>query len=86
MPKLTSEQIEEIKKEMVKWRYCPEPTSADPCPVRFLIGGQCLNIETGNLQQKGINVIYQQVYWNFTKETSKKIAKWLGAKPVFDQS
>jgi len=71
--KLTSEQIDEIKKELV----------SKGVPVRFLDGGQAINIETGERQKKGINIIYQIVYWNFTKDTAKKIAKWLGVKPVW---
>ena len=54
-------------------------------PVRFLYNGQALDITTGTLASKGSNVIYHPVYWNFTKETSTKIAQWLGVKPAFDQ-
>jgi hypothetical protein len=70
---LTETQIAEVRSEMVK----------DGTPVRFQINGQTLNLTTGELQPKGINVLYQLVYWNFTKETSKKIAEWTGSKPVF---
>ena len=73
-PKLTPEQLAEIKKEMIKTGH----------PVRFLYNGQALDITTGNLASKGSNVMYHPVYWNFTKETSKKIANWLGVKPAFD--
>ena len=74
-PKLTPEQMEEAKKEMV-------PTGV---PVRFQVGGRTLGIQDGHLQKKGINVIHQIVYWYFTRETSLKIAKWLGATPIFSK-
>lgn len=72
-PKLTKEQIGEIKDEIT------------PCgrPVRFMFQGRSLNIVTGELCKKGINIMYQIVYWNFEEETSKKIASWLGVKAVF---
>ena len=73
---MTPEQIAEVKAEMV----------ANGLPVRFLVNGRALNLSTGELQQKGINVIHQMCYWNFTRETSKKIAKWLNATPIFDKS
>jgi carbohydrate-binding DOMON domain-containing protein len=75
MPKLTKEQVREVKAEMVR----------QGVPVRFMYNGQCLIITTGELMEKYINVIHQQFYWNFTKETSKKIAKWLGVKAIFDK-
>jgi hypothetical protein len=75
VPKLTPAQIDEVKKELVK----------DGHPVRFLYNGQALNIETGEVCSKGCNIFYQIVYWNFTKETAKKIAGWLGVKAVFDE-
>jgi len=74
-PKLTPEQVKEIQKEMVR----------DGIPVRFMHGGQSLNITTGETVPKGTNVMYQIVYWNFPKETSQKIAKWLGVKAVFSK-
>lgn len=74
-PKLTPDQVEEVQKEMVK----------DGVPVRFMHGGRSINIETGEATTKGANVMFQMVYWNFTKETAKKIAKWLGVKPVFSK-
>lgn len=70
--KLTKDQIEEIKGEMV----------SKGVPVRFMKGGGSMNIVTGEIE-KGANVMHQIVYWNFTKETSKKIAKMLGARAVF---
>jgi len=74
-PKLTEEQAAELKKEIVK----------DGHPVRFLYSGEALDIMTGKTAGRGTNVIYHPVYWNFTKDTAKKIAKWLNVKPVFDQ-
>jgi hypothetical protein len=71
---MTPEQIAEVKQEMVK----------DGTPVRFQIDGRTVaNLTTLDLHTKGINVIHQTVYWNFTKETAQKIAGWIGAKAVF---
>lgn len=67
---LSPEQIAEIRDELV-----PNGT-----PVRFQIGGQTLDICTGRLQRKGINVIHQIHYWKFSKNTSEKISQWLGGK------
>jgi flagellar biosynthesis component FlhA len=75
MPKLTHDQIEEVLKEIVD----------EGVPVRFMHNGCSLIITTGETTSKGCNVIYQQVYWRFKKETSKKIAKWLGVKAVFSE-
>jgi hypothetical protein len=75
MPKLTYEQINEVTKELVD----------DGVPVRFMHNGCSLVITTGETTSRGCNVIHQQVYWNFTKETSKKIAKWLKVKAVFSE-
>jgi hypothetical protein len=73
---LTETQINEVKKELIQ----------NGLPVRFLINGQCVNLETGEKQKKGINVMHQIIYWNFSKQTSLKIAKWINATPVFDKS
>ena len=75
MTKLTKEQIHEVKSEMVKIGV----------PVRFISNGQCINIETGELSQKNTNIINQTVYWNFTRETSIKVAKYLKSKYVFSE-
>lgn len=72
---LSKEQIAEVREEMVQGGI----------PVRFQIGGQTVNIITGEKQPKGINVIHQIVYWNFTQATAQKIARWIGATPVFSQ-
>ena len=74
--KLSEEQKNIIRKELVK----------DGIPVRFLLNGAAMDIITGDLTSKGSNVIYHPTYFNFTKETSKKIAKWLDAKAVFSSS
>jgi hypothetical protein len=60
-------------------------SSEEATPVRFLKNGRCLILESGELMKAGINVIHQQVYWNFTRETAKKIATWLDCKPVFSE-
>ena len=39
----------------------------------------------GNLQPKGINVIHQNFYWNFTRATAKKIAAALNVKAIFSE-
>ena len=70
---LTREQIDEVKAELV----------SKGVPVRFLRGGRAIQIETGQEASQGSNVMYHPVYWNFTKETAKKIGDWLGARAVF---
>jgi len=73
--KLTSSQVVELRKETVK----------NGIPVRFLVGGRAIDIMTGELSKKGSNVMHHPVYWNFTKETAKKVAKMVGAKAVFSE-
>jgi hypothetical protein len=73
--RLTRSQIDEVIEEKVETGH----------PVRFLHKGHNLDIVSGNLLPRGTVVMHQVVYWNFTKETSKKIAKWLGATPVFSE-
>ena len=75
--KLTREQINEAKAEMVN--------ASQTKPCRFMCNGQNLNICTGELLPKGTNVIDQLVYWQFTKETANKIAKWLDCKIVWSE-
>lgn len=78
--KLTHSQLDEIRKEML-------PNYDGAVPVRFIINGQNVqNLETGDLARRGTNVIHCTVYWRFTRETANKIANWLGARAVFDQS
>lgn len=74
---LTPEQIAEVQKELVP--------SSQTKPVRFLVGGQNLNVENGRLLPKGVNVMYHQVYWNMPKATAEKVAAWVGAKAVFSE-
>lgn len=73
--KLTDEQLTEVEDEMV----------SNGIPCRFQINGQTLDIETRELQPKGINVIRQIHYWGFTRETANKIANWLNCKVVFSK-
>ena len=72
---LTRAQIEEVKAEQV----------SNGVPVRFMRGGEAINIVTGEGSGKGVNIMHQRVYWNFTKETSQKIARLLGARAVFSK-
>lgn len=73
----TPEEIEAIKAEMVPYDQATV--------VRFLHNGQNLTIQTGRLMAKGINVIHQTVYWNFTRETAKRIAAALKVTAVFSE-
>ena len=73
----TSGQIEALRGEMVP---CPQAT-----PVRFQYNGQTLFLLSGNLQPKGINVIHQNFYWNFTRATAEKIAAALNVKAIFSE-
>ena len=75
MKPLTQAQIDAIKPRLVR----------DGIPVRFQEHGQTCNIETGQKQAKGINVIHQLVYWNFTKEVAREIAGLTGTKPIFSE-
>lgn len=77
MTPLTQEQIDVIKPKLVK--------SSEGIPVRFQENGQTCNVETGKKQTKGINVIHQLVYWNFTKEVALEVAKLTGTKAVFSE-
>jgi len=74
--RLNDEQFHEVMAERV----------ADGVPVRFLLNGGAVNIDTGEQHKRGTNVIYHPVYWIFTKETSRKIARMLGVKAVFDKA
>ena len=73
--KLSAEQIERYKKLQI-----PNGT-----PCRFMSSGRCLNIVTGELQPRGINVMHQRVYWNFSLETAKEIAATLGCRVIFSK-
>jgi hypothetical protein len=74
-PHLTEEQIVRYKSALVKGGV----------PVRFLHNGGALNIISGHVQPRGINVIHQCVYWNFTRETAQEIAKLLDVRAVFSE-
>jgi hypothetical protein len=67
-PKLSREQVQQFESRMVQ----------HGTPARFLYRGHCLDIVTGDLQDKGINIIYQRHYWNFTSDTAREIEKALG--------
>ena len=54
-------------------------------PCRFMYKGRNLNISTGLLAKNGINVMYQLVYWHFTKATARDIAKHLKCKVIFSE-
>lgn len=77
MTPLTQEQIDTIKPKLVP--------SKEATPVRFQFNGQTCNIESGQMQRKGINVIHQLVYWNFTKEVAKEVAGMTGTKAIFSE-
>jgi hypothetical protein len=74
-PKLTDEQVKHFKSLMI-------PNGQ---PVRFMYEGCALNIISGQMQKKSINIIYQRCYWNFSHDTSLEIAKVLGVKAVFSE-
>lgn len=83
MTKLTEDQITEIKNEIIDLKNKPIDKIF---PVRFMYNGQCISsLKELTLQPKGINVIYQTHYWNFTKQTALKIANWIGCKAVFSE-
>lgn len=63
--KLTAAQCAEVRAELVK----------QGAPVRFMVNGRALNIITGELQPRGINVIYQVCYWNFARDTACEVGR-----------
>lgn len=73
--KLNNSEIEYVRFNLV--------SDKQATVVRFLKDGRNLNIETGYLLPKGINVINQIHYWNFPKWLSLEIAKWLDARAIF---
>lgn len=75
MRALTAEEISAIKPKLVR----------NGVPVRFMHEGCACNIETGAKQPKGINVIYQWHWWNFTREVAKEVAQLTGTKPIFSE-
>jgi len=72
---LTAKQIEYYCKQMINHGV----------PCRFMFDGRNLNIVDGFLIKKGINVMYQMVYWHFSKETAKEIAKELDCQVIFSE-
>lgn len=72
---LTKSEIDEIKKGMVQ--------TNETKPVRFLADGCNFNICTGETMRKGTNVLYQMVYWNFSRTTANRIADLTGTTAVF---
>ncbi len=76
-PRLTLEQVERFSALSVPDR------EATPC--RFLIEGRSMNIVSGEVLGRGVHVIHQIVYWNFTRATAREIAALLGCKVVFDK-
>ena len=75
---LTQEQVSEIKKDIEQEAIENPNRKCRPC--RFLISGQAVNIQTGELSSKGSNVIYHPVYWGFSKTNANKVGKMLGAR------
>jgi hypothetical protein len=72
---LTPDQMQKAQAEMKPWR--------DATPVRFLKDGRAVKLETGEMATKGSNVMYHPVYWNFDRQTARKIAVWTGTNAVF---
>jgi hypothetical protein len=58
-------------------------TIPDGDPVRFMFEGQSVDIVTGELTPKNVNVIFQKVYWNVDRPTAKRIAKLTGTKATW---
>lgn len=71
--KFTDEQMQHIFSEM----------RDGSTPVRFLINGQTVNLETCCRYPKGVNVVYLPVYWDLPRKLALEIASWIGAKCVF---
>jgi hypothetical protein len=72
---LTPDQMKKVQGEMKPWR--------DATPVRFLKDGRAVKLETGEMASKGSNVLYHPVYWNFDRQTARKIAVWTDTNAVF---
>lgn len=71
--RLTDKQLAQVEAEMI----------VDGMTVRFLRNGRALNIETGESSPGYVEPRKQKFYYNFSRETAQKIAKWLGARAVF---
>lgn len=67
-----------LTEEQVKYFLNKVSKDKSKCkPVRFQLNGRTMNISTGELQERGINVIHQYFYWNFTNETANEIGRVL---------
>jgi len=75
--KLTPEQVDEIRGEVIEAKRTH--------PVRFTRDGYTFDILTGESTPPHVNVMYKVHYWNFSRATAMKIAKWLGMKAVFSE-
>ncbi len=75
--KLTAE---DIKKYNIK-----PAIKSEQVPVRFQFRGKTIDVETGETNSKGCNIIYQRFYWILNKPTAKLIAGLTGTKAVFDR-
>lgn len=69
-PSLTQEQLDKLRTYKVK--------KENLVPCRFMFKGQALNIYTGKLDKKGVNVMYQTHYWNFDTKLARMIKQELG--------
>ena len=58
-PRLTPAQITKYRDRL---RVAGDPAI---CIGRFLYHGRALNIQTGELQPAGINIMYQRCYWHW---------------------
>lgn len=61
-PRLTPAQV-------AKYRDRMRPAGDPAIKIgRFIYQGRALNIQTGELQIPGINVLYQRCYWHWTEK------------------
>jgi len=64
---LTEKQMEKL----------PKNINAEANAVRFMTNGQAIDICTGYLYPKGINVIHQIMYWHRPKEFINTVVEFL---------
>jgi len=69
---LTDEQIAILKEAHARGK-----AEARNSATRIFINGQNYNASTGEVLPKGINVMYQMVYWDFTRDTAKMLKKFV---------
>ena len=67
----------DIENKVIEMMDNSELSNTPKCICRFFYKGQNLNILTGTLMPKGVNVINQFTYWKFTKEIANYIASEL---------